>query len=308
MDRTAGAAGIAVIHSVFNVSATLILLPFSRVLEKLAYLTIPESRQEQEIQEDNIADFQLLDIRFLDTPGYAVEQSRMAAAGMAKSAKKALIHAVGLLDDYNEDEALKVNRLEHRVDQYEDRLGSYLVKLGTENLSRQDSRTISMLLHCIGDFERISDHAVNIAETALELHRKKTQFSPKAKEELKVCTRALMEIMELSVEAFEKLDYQGAADIEPLEETVDYLTKKLKTRHVERLREGECTIELGFALSDLTTNFERVSDHCSNVAIALIQSQTDSYEAHEYTAELYRENSPHFQEVYSAYKEKYRLP
>lgn len=308
MDEAAGAAGIAAVHSAFNIAATVILLPFSHVLVKLAYLTLPKTAQECGTEKPDIQDFQLLDTRFLDTPGYAVEQSRIVAAGMAQSSRKALLGAIYLLDDYNEEEALKVSRLEDMVDQYEDRLGSYLIKLGAKNLSEQDSRTVSMLLHCIGDFERISDHAVNISETALELYQKKTEFSAKAKEELKVCIRALTEIVELSIQAFEKLDYEGAAGIEPLEETVDYLTKKLKMRHVERLKEGKCTMELGFALSDLTTNFERVSDHCSNIAIALIQSQTNEYEAHEYAAGLDRENNPHFQEIYRAYREKYRLP
>lgn len=308
MDEAAGAAGIAAVHSAFNIAATFILLPFSRVLVKLAYLTIPETAQECGTEESDIQDFQLLDARFLDTPGYAVEQSRIVAAGMAQSSRKALLGAIYLLDDYNEEEALRVSRLEDMVDRYEDRLGSYLIKLGAKNLSEQDGRTVSMLLHCIGDFERISDHAVNISETALELYQKKTEFSAKAKEELKVCIKALTEIVELSIRAFEKLDYKGAAGIEPLEETVDYLTKKLKMRHVERLKEGKCTLELGFALSDLTTNFERVSDHCSNIAIALIQSQTNEYEAHEYAAGLDRENNPYFQERYRAYREKYRLP
>lgn len=308
MGQSANAAGIAVVHSAFNVAATLVLLPFSRILVKLACLTIPDSAEEKEAEDENEKDFQLLDTRFLDTPGYAVEQSRMVAVQMAELSKKALYQAIYLLDNYNEELAGKVIRLENRVDRYEDELGSYLVKLSSRNLSEKDSHTVSMILHCIGDFERISDHAVNVMETAQELHQKNTEFSHKAREELKVFSKALTEIVDRTVWVFAKEDHEKAATIEPLEETIDYLSKKLKKRHVERLRTGECTIELGFVLSDLITNFERISDHCSNVAIALIQSRTDGYEAHEYAAGLHSEDNSEFQKEYRAYKEKYLLP
>lgn len=308
MGQSANAAGIAVVHSAFNVAATIVLLPFSRVLVKLACLTIPDSAEEKAAEDENEKDFQLLDVRFLDTPGYAVEQSRIVAVKMAELSKKALYHAIYLLDNFSEELAEKVVRLENRVDKYEDELGSYLVKLSTKNLSEKDSHTVSMILHCIGDFERISDHAVNIVEAAQELNHKNLKFSRKAQEELKIFSRALMEIVDNTLEVFAKEDIEKAARIEPLEETIDYLNKKLKKRHVERLRTGECTIELGFVLSDLTTNFERISDHCSNVAIALIQSRTDGYEAHEYAAELHSENNSEFQKEYRAYKEKYLLP
>lgn len=306
--ESANAAGIAVVHSVFNIAATIVLLPFSKVLVKLACLTIPETAKEKEAENENAKDFQLLDVRFLDTPGYAVEQSRIVASNMAEIAKKALFQAIYLCDNYYEEAAEKVKHLEDRVDKYEDELGSYLVKLSSRNLSEKDSHTVSMLLHCIGDFERISDHAVNVVETAQELYQKKAEFSAKAKEELKVFAKALMDIVEASVEVFSKEDFEGAEKIEPLEETIDYLNKQLKKRHVERLRTGECTMELGFALMDLTTNYERISDHCSNIAIALIQSRTDGYEAHEYAAGLHRENNPEFQKEYRAYREKYILP
>ncbi|MBS6398238.1 MAG: Na/Pi cotransporter family protein [Clostridiales bacterium] len=308
MGQPANAAGIAVVHSAFNVAATMVLLPFSKVLVKLACLTIPESAAEKEAENENARDFQLLDPRFLETPGYAVEQSRTVAIRMAELAKKALIQAIYLLENFNEELADKVVHLEDRVDKYEDQLGSYLVKLSAKNLSEKDSHTVSMLLHSIGDFERISDHAVNIVETAQELHQKNTGFSRKAQEEIRVLSKALLEIVESSYELFAEENYEKAAKIEPLEETIDYLSKQLKKRHVERLRTGECTIELGFALSDLTTNVERISDHCSNIAIALIQSRTDGYEAHEYTAELRRENNPKFKTEYEAYRDKYMLP
>lgn len=308
MKRPVNAAGIAAVHTAFNVAATLVLFPFSKTLVKLACLTIPESENKKEDTNKNAKDFQLLDMRFLDTPGYAVEQSRIVAVRMAELVKKALYCAVYLLDNFNEELTGKVMRLEKSVDKYEDELGSYLVKLSAKNLSERDSHTVTMLLHCIGDFERISDHAVNIVETAQELHQKKIHFSSKAREELKVFTMALTEIVDSAFTVFSEEDYERAAKIEPLEETIDYLNQQLKKRHVERLRTGACTMELGFALADLTTNFERISDHCSNVAIALIQSRTDGYEAHEYTARLHRENNPEFQKEYMAYRKKYILP
>ncbi len=308
MKRPVNAAGIAAVHTAFNVAATLVLFPFSKALVKLACLTIPESENKKEDTNKNAKDFQLLDMRFLDTPGYAVEQSRIVAVRMAELVKKALYCAVYLLDNFNEELTGKVMRLEKSVDKYEDEMGSYLVKLSAKNLSERDSHTVTMLLHCIGDFERISDHAVNIVETAQELHQKKIHFSSKAREELKVFTMALTEIVDSAFTVFSEEDYERAAKIEPLEETIDYLNQQLKKRHVERLRTGACTMELGFALADLTTNFERISDHCSNVAIALIQSRTDGYEAHEYTARLHRENNPEFQKEYMAYRKKYILP
>ena len=308
MEGAANAAGIATVHTTFNVCATLVLLPFSRGLVKLACLTIPESASEREAESENEKDFQRLDARFLDTPGYAVEQCHVVASKMAELTRKSLVQAIYLLENYNEELSKKVIRLEDRVDKYEDQLGSYLVKLSTRDLSEKDSHRVSMLLHVIGDFERISDHAVNIVETAQELRAKNSEFSEKAQEELKVFSRALLEIVDRAFEVFEKMDYEGAAMVEPLEETIDYLNKQMKKRHVERLRKGECTIELGFALSDLTTNFERISDHCSNVAISLIQSRTDGFEAHEYAAELHKESNPEFQKAYRAYRDKYILP
>jgi len=308
MKQSVNAAGIAAVHTAFNVAATLVLFPFSKALVKLACLTIPESENKRADANMNTKDFQLLDMRFLDTPGYAVEQSRIVAVRMAELVRKALYCAVYLLDNFNEELTGKVMRLEKSVDKYEDELGSYLVKLSAKNLSEKDSHTVTMLLHCIGDFERISDHAVNIVETAQEMHQKKIHFSSKAREELKIFIRALTEIVDSAFAVFSEEDYERAAKIEPLEEAIDYLNQQLKKRHVERLRTGACTMELGFALADLTTNFERISDHCSNVAIALIQSRTDGYEAHEYTAKLHRENNPEFQKEYMAYRKKYILP
>ncbi len=308
MEQPTNAAGIAVVHSLFNITATMILLPFSHVLVRLACLTIPETLEEQEEANERTKDLELLDSRFLDTPGYALKQSRTVAVRMADLAQKTLLKAIALLDHYDEKQAKKVQRLEERTDRYEDELGSYLVKLGSRNLSEKESYTVSMLLHCIGDLERISDHAVNIMETAQELYEKKTGFSEKAKKELGVYTEALQEIVASTMDAFSQGDMEKAARIEPLEETMDDLSKRLKKRHVERLKTGECTMLLGFALSDLVTNYERISDHCSNIAIALLQSRTEGYEAHEYLNALQKEQNTDFQKLYRQFQEKYRLP
>ena len=308
MEQPTNAAGISVVHSLFNITATMILLPFSHVLVRLACLTIPETLEEQEEANERTKDLELLDSRFLDTPGYALKQSRTVAVRMADLAQKTILKAIALLDHYDEKQAKKVQRLEERTDRYEDELGSYLVKLGSRNLSEKESYTVSMLLHCIGDLERISDHAVNIMETAQELYEKKTGFSEKAKKELGVYTEALQEIVASTMDAFSQGDMEKAARIEPLEETMDDLSKRLKKRHVERLKTGECTMLLGFALSDLVTNYERISDHCSNIAIALLQSRTEGYEAHEYLNALQKEQNTDFQKLYRQFQEKYRLP
>lgn len=306
LKEPADVVGIAVVHSAFNIAATAVLLPFSGVLVKLVCLTIPESADEP--GKEHEGGLKILDARFLDTPGYAVEQARDAAVRMACISRQALETAVRLLDRYETGALENVFALEDRTDDYEDELGSYLVKLGSRNLSEKDSHMVSTLLHCIGDFERISDHAVNVAQTARELYQKGAEFSRKAREELRVFSNALLEIVEMAVDAFSKEDLEMASRVEPLEETIDWLNRKLKKRHVERLRAGECTIELGFVLSDLTTDYERISDHCSNIALALLQSGTDGYEAHEYAAELRREDNPEFRKACEEYRAKYALP
>lgn len=308
MEATAGAAGIAIIHTVFNVVATLLLLPFTKGLEKLAYLTIKEDESEKavDVQED---DFQLLDVRFLDSPAFAIDQCKNLTIKMAEVAKTALFDAMDLLSDYNEEKVAEVERLEGLVDRYEDEIGSYLIKLSSKNILEKDSHTLSMLLHLIGDFERISDHAINIMEAAKEMHEKGLSFSEKAVGELKVFTRAVKDIVNISIQVFEDQDKELAVTVEPLEEVIDHLNEKLKKRHIERLREGVCTIELGFIFSDIKTNYERVADHCSNIALYLIQlNSAEDFDAHEYIDELKREDNKEFREKYASYKAQYRLP
>lgn len=308
LETTAGAAGIAVIHTIFNVFATLLLLPFTKLLEKLAYLTIREDESEKENMME-VDDFKVLDVRFLDSPAFAINQCKNLTIKMAELSKKALFMAMDLLNEYDEEKAAKVEKYESRIDRYEDEIGSYLVKLSAKNILEKDSHTLSMLLHLIGDFERISDHAVNIMEAAKEMYEKDLSFSEKAVEELKVFTRAVKDIVNISLQVFEDEDKELAITVEPLEEVIDYLNEKLKKRHIERLREGECTIELGFIFSEIKTNYERVADHCSNIALCLIQfNSEEDFDAHEYIDELKREDNTEFREKYSSYKTQYRLP
>jgi phosphate:Na+ symporter len=226
---------------------------------------------------------------------------------MAEISKDSIFKAMSLLKNYDEGVAEEVIHMESVVDKYEDQLGSYLVKLSGKATSEEDSRTVSLLLHCIGDYERISDHAINIQESAKELYEKGMGFSKKAQEELEVFTRAIEDIMNMTLIVFEEEDVDMAKSVEPLEELIDYLSDELKNRHIERLREGNCTIEQGFVFSDITTNFERISDHCSNIAVSLIEIKDDEYDTHRYL-DIVKHDSARFAEEYAHCKERYALP
>ena len=304
MDGSISGTGIATLHSIFNVSATLILLPCRKLLEKLACLTVRDKEVDNVAEKSEI---QLLDYRFLDKPSFAVEQCRNVAHKMAEISKNSIFKAMSLLKNYDEGVAEEVIHMESVVDKYEDQLGSYLVKLSGKATSEEDSRTVSLLLHCIGDYERISDHAINIQESAKELYEKGMGFSKKAQEELEVFTRAIEDIMNMTLIVFEEEDVDMAKSVEPLEELIDYLSDELKNRHIERLREGNCTIEQGFVFSDITTNFERISDHCSNIAVSLIEIKDDEYDTHRYL-DTVKHDSARFAEEYAHCKERYALP
>ena len=310
LNTAASPAGIAVIHSLFNIGATILLFPFANLLEKMAILAIPDKESEvEEMEEEKInPDLARLDERFLDKPGFAMEECRGVAINMARKSKKAMNLAIDLLKEYDEKTSARVEKLENQIDQYEDALGTYLVKLSGRDLSVKDSRTLSVLLHCIGDFERISDHAVNIRDAAVEMHKKNLQFSDKAKQELLVFSGAIRDIIDRAVLAFETGDSGLAKEVEPLEQVVDALNKEEKQRHINRLRTGTCTIELGFILSDISTNFERAADHCSNIAVCLLQVDEGGFDTHEYLDILKEENSEEFQHEYMELSEKYALP
>lgn len=294
---------IAVMHTTFNVFATAVLLPFSKLLEKLAYLTIRDKKDDV-VSESAI---KLLDMRFLERPSFAVEQCVKTTVDMAQNVRKSIFMAMELMEKYDEDKAQEVVAMEALVDKYEDELGTYMVNLSSKNLSEEDSRVISELLQVIGDFERMSDHSLNIMEAAKEMHDKNMTFSEKATKELQIFNEAVRRIIDEATDAFVNNDRSLALVVEPLEEVIDGLNAELKERHVRRLREGKCTIELGFVLSDITTNYERIADHCSNIAISVLQVKQKDLESHEYLDKLKAED-PTFKQHYSDLSRVYRLP
>ena len=302
LNTPADAAGIATVHSLFNIGATLLLLPFGNLLVKLATWAIKDSKEDQE--KENI--FKVLDERFLDTPGIALEQCKKLTDDMARITKESLFGAIELLENYSDKREKELVDMETLVDRYEDEIGAYLMKVNSRDLSNKDSHTVNTLLHSIGNWERISDHALNICDAAREIHEKKISFSKAATEELAVYTRAIKDILNMTVEAFEYDDISMAKKVEPLEEVIDDLNLLIKNRHVQRLRAGECTIELGFVLNDILTNYERVSDHCSNVAVTIIQTEDYDVEAHQYIGRLKDEDE--FKHAIELVQREYRLP
>ena len=293
------AAGIATVHSVFNITCTVILLPFTKGLEKLACLTIRDHKEEVESTV-------MLDERLLTTPTFALARCKELIAQMSDLAANTMRSAMGLIDKYTVEGAGQVASGESKADMYEDKLGSFLVKLSTRRLSDEESRDVSRILHGIGDLERISDHALNVSEVGQELYEKKICFSEDAQTELVVVSRAVTDILELSVRAFRTGNTELAKQVEPLEEVIDDLIRELKLRHIERLKGGRCTVEMGFIFNDLLSNYERVADHCSNLAICVIELAQGELNAHEYLGRTESENS--FAQHYHAVRLNYSLP
>ena len=294
------AAGIAVVHSAFNVVSTVLLLPASGILEKLACLTIPD-REQGGREEETV----MLDERLLTASAFAIGRCKELIGQMADISRHTLLNAIALLDEYAEEGAKKVVADENRVDVYEDKLGTFLVKLSANNLTEEEGRETSKILHGIGDLERLSDHAVNIMEVAQELFEKKISFTEDAKGELRVLTDAVREILDLTIRAFQTDDVKLAEWVESLEEVIDEIIRDLKVRHIERLRAGRCTVEIGFVLNDLLTNYERVADHCSNLAINVIEIAQGEYNAHEYTIKTGEDSR--FAELYEAARRRYAV-
>lgn len=300
LDAKVSPLTIAIIHTGFKIIALCILMPAAKLLEKLATLTVPDGKNESESA--------LLDDRLLATPAVAIERARVVAHDMATLSVDTLRQATGLVGSFNEKAMERICADEERVDKYEDMLGTYLVKISACELSEADGREAAELLHIIGDFERISDHAVNIAASAQEMRDKKLVFSDQATQELAVMIRAVDDILASALRAFCEGDLNAAFNVEPLEEVIDLINARLKKRHVARLQHGECTIELGFVLADLLTNLERVSDHCSNIAGCMIEIKHDALDVHEYMEKLKTEGNPRYTACYDSYKEKYALP
>lgn len=302
MEESLNSVGIAVIHTGFNVLATALFLPFTKQLEKLACLTVRDDPNE----ETN--EMPMLDERILNTPSVAIEQCKNVAYKMAKLTKKTLVMSMELITEFDQRKAQEVVDNENTIDIYEDKIGSFILKISSKDLSVTDSQVVSDLLHTIGDLERISDHAVNIMESAEEMHSKKIKFSEEALGEVRVMIKAVTEILDMSINAFIQSNVALAKEVEPLEDVVDQLRSELKTRHIRRLRSGKCTIELGFILQDFLTNLERVSDHCSNIAVCLIQIKENSMDTHEYMNELKKLDKSEFMDEFNVYKDKYMLP
>jgi phosphate:Na+ symporter len=301
LDDVLDPANIAIVHTAFNLLTTALLLPASNLLVYLAKITVPDKQAKEEQWP--------LDARFLDMPAFALEQCKNVIERMATFSRDTMLMALSTIEHYDAKMIAQVAANEDEIDTYEDRLGTYLVQLSTRHLMEKDSNEIGMFLHMIGDFERISDHAVNLTEVAQEMHDKKLSFSDAAKAEIRVFREALSEILNNAVDAFLNEDIEEARLVEPLEEVIDAIQADIRARHVLRLREGVCTIELGFVLSDLLTNMERVSDHCSNIAATLIQTRNETFDMHSYLhAVKAADGNQDFAAHVKEYSEKYALP
>ena len=300
VEKTIDMWGVAAVHTIFKLISVVILSPFYRQLERLAYKSVKDNEEEMQVTN-------LLDERLINTPAIAVQRATEVTYSMAEISCEALRKSLTLFEEFDAKTAEAVRDLEDKADNYEDALGSYLVKLSGSDVSQADSRQITKLLHIIGDFERISDHAVNIIESAEEIRDKKIEFSADARRELAVLRRAIGDILDMAEKAFKNNDVALAVDIEPLEQVVDDLKDKIKANHIIRLQKSECTIEHGFILADMLNNFERVSDHCSNIGCCVIEISTyESLDMHKYLHELKADN-PAFQQKYKAYKEDYAI-
>ncbi len=290
---------IALVHSIFNVVTTFVLLPFAKQLELLANKIIPEKAEPEETV--------LFDDRLLTVPAFAIAKAEDVAKEMAVLSRQSVELAIGLLDNYDEEVSQQVEDLEGQIDKYEDQLGSYLVQLSKLEVSESESGKITLLLHTIGDFERIGDHAENLRDVAKEIYDKNIAFSAEAREEVRCLTDALQEILSLTIETFRTGDLALAAKVEPLEQVIDGLGTAIRGRHIVRLKNGACTIELGFILTDMLVNCERVSDHCSNIAVAVIEGSRDTFDAHAYLTEVKAGHVGSFDADFAAYSEKYAL-
>ena len=307
MQNAADSTGIALVHTGFNVAATLILFPFADYLEKLSFILIrPDEEEERQARENEL--FAKMDERFLGTPSFALEQAFSYTLKMAEITKESLNKATSNLFDYDKKTAAEVEQMESLVDRYDDEISGYLVKLSSRNLSEQDSRRLNMLQHSVGDLERIGDHAMNLVDCAKSMNKKEQSFSDKATEELQVFSQAVRDIVSASVSVFASEDEQAARLIEPFEEAIDILQKDMKKRHMKRLRKGKCTAEMGFVLSDITNNFERIADHCSNLAINIMQLREDDTHAHEYVDSIEKGEGTEFDRTLQEHLRRYELP
>jgi len=299
VDSTANQATIAVCHSVFNVGCTLLLLPFTNALEKLANKTVRESKRGEHAE--------MLDERLLETPTIAIQRCHDVAVSMADICAVSLKNSLGQLVNFDRKQSEVIRKQEDQVDEYEDMIGTYLVRINSRNMSEDDSREATKLLHLIGDFERLSDHAVNIIASMEEMDDKGIRFSSQANEELRIMGEAVAEIMDLTYTAFCDNDLKAAVAVEPLEEVIDELKDKMRAGHIRRVQSGVCTIELGFIFSDLLTSLERVSDHCASIARCIIEISHDGLSVHEYMRGLDANQQAVFANNFRRFREKYTI-
>ncbi|MBR2894321.1 MAG: Na/Pi cotransporter family protein [Oscillospiraceae bacterium] len=300
MDTAIDPVGIAAVHSIFNVATTLMLLPFTKQLEWIAFHVVKVDDKQKE-------EFTFVDSRLLATPSIAIAECENRTVEMAQLAQTTILKALSLLDQYDDKVGAEVYSLEDQLDMYEDKLGTLLVQMSSKALSDEDSQKVSKQLHTIGDFERIGDHAVNLWKAAEEMEQKGISFSEAAQREIRVLVEALREILDITTRAFAQSDMALAVKVEPLEQVIDCMITDIKSNHVARLQKGHCTIEMGFVLSDILTNCERVSDHCSNIAVAQIETEQNAYQAHEYLNGIKNSGNAEYQEAFEAYRARYTL-
>ena len=295
-DTTMTTVSIALLNTIFRFATVLLLTPMIPLLEKLVSFLFPDKAST-----GALADIDRLEERFLAHPALAIEQSRLAIDSMARQAQDNILSAFSLLDKFSDEQFAALQENEEAIDHYEDKLGTYLIKITSKELTPRQTADVSKYLHTISDLERISDHSLNIGETAQELYTKKIVFSPTGARELKVMLAAVTRILEITINAFLDNDVAAAYRVEPLEELIDNLCDEMKLHHIDRLQTGECTLNHGFAFNDLLTNCERVSDHCSNIAVAMIELESDSFDTHEYINSVMAMHSHSFDEYYSEY-------
>ena len=300
----AGPGGIALIHSIFNIFTTLILLPFTKGLEKLAYMTLPLSKDEKESKEDR---FQMLSDRYLSSPAFALENVRKLAFDLADLSKRSVHQAMDIVFDYTPEKYQQLEKLENQADEYDDKLSNYLAKLSGQNVTFQAGREISVLQHSISDFERICDLSINIGQFATKMHDQNHEFTKKGREELELYSQAIENITDRTVQVFVNKDQELAQTIQPLEEVIDNLNKTLNKQHMKRLRNGKCSVEAGMILSDISTHMERIADHCSNIAIYERQLADSSIAEHTYLEQMDDAETETFQHEYAAFTQKYQL-
>ena len=303
MDMTMSPVTVALLNTVFRAATILVLIPFIKVIEKLVYTVVKDSQEDEEDQ----ADFDLLEERFLAYPDLAITQSHLAMNGMAKKARKNILRAMSLLEEYSSEKFNKVQEKENLIDKYEDKLGTYLMQLSTHQMNENQAKQVSKFLHTVSDFERLGDHAVNVSEVAAELNEKKISFSDEAQYELSVLEGAVKECVSISVDAFCTDDLDLASKVEPLRELIGILCDELKLRHIARLRTGKCEMKQGFAFNDMLTNLERMAAHCSNIAVAMIEIEAADFDTHQYLKSVRERKNETYQMYFDEYERKYDI-